>query len=110
VRLFDERIAQPDGISHAQPRLRSGDCFIWHNLDGPEGLRKDQHEATLETRVSRVRAQGARGLMLNDDGVRRLAVAVLQQSVADLQGPIPEFRRCAAAFMAQGFVRRECLL
>jgi hypothetical protein len=37
--------------------------------------------------------------MLNDDGVRRLAVAVLQQSVAELQGPIPEFRRCAAAFI-----------
>jgi hypothetical protein len=39
--------------------------------------------------------------MLDDDGVRRLAVAVLQQAVADLQGPIPEYRRSAAAFMAR---------
>jgi hypothetical protein len=39
--------------------------------------------------------------MLNDDGVRRLAIAVLQQAVTDLQGPIPEYRRCAAAFMAR---------
>jgi hypothetical protein len=42
---------------------------------------------------------------LNDHGVRRLAIAVLQQAVADLQGPIPEYRRSAAAFMA----RREDL-
>jgi len=39
--------------------------------------------------------------MLDDDGVRRLAVAVLQQAVLDLQGPIPEYRRSAAAFMAR---------
>ena len=39
--------------------------------------------------------------MLNDDGVRRLAIAVLQQTVTDLHGPIPEYRRCAAAFMAR---------
>jgi hypothetical protein len=37
--------------------------------------------------------------MLNDDGVRRLAIAVLQQTVTDLHGPIPEYRRSAAAFM-----------
>jgi hypothetical protein len=37
--------------------------------------------------------------MLHNDGIRRLAIAVLQQSVAELQGPIPEFRRCAAAFI-----------
>jgi hypothetical protein len=51
----------------------------------------------------RVRARGARcGLtpLLNDDGVRRLAIAVLQQAVADLQSAIPEYRRSAAAFMA----------
>jgi hypothetical protein len=39
--------------------------------------------------------------MLDDDGIRRLAVAVLQQAVADLQGPIPECRRSAVAFMAR---------
>jgi hypothetical protein len=39
--------------------------------------------------------------MLHDDGVRRLAIAVLQQAVTDLRGPIPEYRRCAAAFMAR---------
>ena len=37
--------------------------------------------------------------MLNDDGVRRLAIAVLQQAVADLQSPIPEHRRRAATFI-----------
>jgi hypothetical protein len=26
---------------------------------------------------------------------------VLQQAVTDLQGPIPDYRRCAAAFMAR---------
>ncbi len=39
--------------------------------------------------------------MLTDDGVRRLAVAVLQQAVADLRGPISEYRRSAAAFLAR---------
>jgi hypothetical protein len=39
--------------------------------------------------------------MLNDHGVRRLAVAVLQLAVADLQSAIPEYRRSAAAFMAR---------
>jgi hypothetical protein len=39
--------------------------------------------------------------MLNDHGVRRLAIAVLTQAVADLQGPIPEYRRSAATFMAR---------
>jgi hypothetical protein len=29
--------------------------------------------------------------MLDNDGVRRLAIAVLQQAVNDLQGPIPEY-------------------
>jgi hypothetical protein len=29
--------------------------------------------------------------MLDNDGVRRLAIAVLQQAVTDLQGPIPEY-------------------
>jgi formylglycine-generating enzyme required for sulfatase activity len=43
--------------------------------------------------------------VLNDDGVRRLAVAVLTQAVADLQGPIPEYRRSAAAFMARRVLR-----
>ena len=33
--------------------------------------------------------------------MRRLAVAVLQLAVAGLQGPIPEYRRSAAAFMAR---------
>jgi len=48
------------------------------------------------------RARAARSLTaLNDLGVRRLAIAVLQQAVADLQGPIPEYRRSAAAFMAR---------
>ena len=37
--------------------------------------------------------------MLNDDGVRRLVIAVLQQAVADLQSPIPEHRRRAATFI-----------
>ena len=39
--------------------------------------------------------------MLNDDGVRRLAIAVLQQAVADLRGPISEYRRSATTFMAR---------
>jgi hypothetical protein len=39
--------------------------------------------------------------MLNNYGVRRLAIAVLQQAVADLLGGIPEHRRSAAAFMAR---------
>jgi len=39
--------------------------------------------------------------VLDDHGVRRLAVAVLQLAVADLQGPIPEYRRSATAFMAR---------
>jgi hypothetical protein len=39
--------------------------------------------------------------MLNDHGVRRLAIAVLQQTVTDLQGPISGYRRSAAAFMAR---------
>jgi hypothetical protein len=39
--------------------------------------------------------------MLSDDGVRRLAIAVLQQAVADLQSPIPEYRRSAAAFIGR---------
>jgi len=38
---------------------------------------------------------------LNNHGVRRLAIAVLTQAVADLQGPIPEYRRSAEAFMAR---------
>jgi hypothetical protein len=33
--------------------------------------------------------------MLNDYGVRRLAIAVLQQAIADLQRAIPEYRRSA---------------
>jgi hypothetical protein len=41
--------------------------------------------------------------MLDDYGARRLALAVLQQAVADFQGPIPEYRRSAEAFM----LRRE---
>jgi hypothetical protein len=48
------------------------------------------------------RARGPRGLIaLDDDGVRRLAIAVLQQAVADLHCPIPDYRRSAAAFMAR---------
>jgi hypothetical protein len=39
--------------------------------------------------------------MLSDDGVRRLAIAVLQQAVADLRGPISGYRRSAAAFIAR---------
>jgi hypothetical protein len=39
--------------------------------------------------------------LLNDDGVRRLAIAVLQQAVADLRGPTSGYRRSAAAFMAR---------
>jgi hypothetical protein len=39
--------------------------------------------------------------MLGDHGVRRLAVAVLQQAVSDLQSAIPEYRRSAEAFMAR---------
>jgi hypothetical protein len=39
--------------------------------------------------------------MLSDNAVRRLAIAVLQQAVMDLRGPIPEYQRCAAAFMAR---------
>jgi len=39
--------------------------------------------------------------MLSDDGVRRLAIAVLQQTVADVHGSIPEDRRSAAAFIAR---------
>jgi len=46
--------------------------------------------------------------VLNEHGVRRLAVAVLQQAVADLQGPIPEYRRSAAAFMARREDFDEC--
>jgi hypothetical protein len=38
---------------------------------------------------------------LDDDGVRRLAIAVLQQAVADLHSAIPEYRRSAEAFMAR---------
>ena len=37
--------------------------------------------------------------MLNDHGVRRLAAAVLQQAIADLHSPIPEYRRSAVAFV-----------
>ena len=37
--------------------------------------------------------------MLSDDGVRRLALAVLQQAVADIHSPIPDSRRSAAAFI-----------
>ena len=37
--------------------------------------------------------------MLSDDGVRRLAVAVLQVAVSDLHSAIPEYRRSAAAFI-----------
>jgi hypothetical protein len=50
--------------------------------------------------------------MLNDDGVRRLAIAVLQQTVTGLHGPIPDYRRCAAAFMArrEDFDRFWCAL
>ena len=35
------------------------------------------------------------------DAARQLAIAVLQQAAADLRGPIPEYRRSAAAFMAR---------
>lgn len=55
-------------------------------------------------RQARVRARGPRcGLtpLLNDDGVRRLAIAVLQQAVAHLRGPISGYRRSAAAFMTR---------
>ena len=37
--------------------------------------------------------------VLNDDGVKRLAIAVLQQAIVDLQSAIPEHRRSAAAFI-----------
>jgi hypothetical protein len=61
--------------------------------------------ALLRVREQGVRTRRARRpcglIMLHDDGVRRLAIAVLQQAVMDLQGPIPEYRRCAAAFMAR---------
>jgi hypothetical protein len=57
---------------------------------------------SIPARIARVRARRPCGLtMLHNGGIRRLAIAVLQQSVAELQGPIPEFRRCAAAFMAR---------
>jgi hypothetical protein len=47
-----------------------------------------------------MRARRSRGLtVLNDDGVRRLAIAVLQQAVADLHSATPEYRRSAAAFI-----------
>jgi hypothetical protein len=39
--------------------------------------------------------------MLSDHGVRRLAIAVLQLTVTDLQSAIPEYRPSAAAFMAR---------
>ena len=39
--------------------------------------------------------------MLSDDGGRRLAIAVLQQAVADLQSPIPEYRRSAASYIGR---------
>lgn len=48
--------------------------------------------------------------MLSDDGVRRLAIAVLQLAVADLQSPIPEYRRSAAAFMAREDFDCWCVL
>ncbi len=49
-----------------------------------------------------MRAGRSRGLMmLNDHGVRRLAAAVVQQAIADLQSPIPEHRRSAAAFIGR---------
>ena len=50
-------------------------------------------------------APTARPDVLNDHGVRRLAIAVLQQAVADLHSPIPEHRSSAAAFIE----RREDL-
>jgi hypothetical protein len=44
----------------------------------------------------------ARGLVvLNDHGVRPLAIAVIEQAVADLQSAIPENRRSAAAFIGR---------
>ena len=46
-----------------------------------------------------LRTSRPRRVMLKDDGVRRLAAAVLQQAMADLQSPIPEYRRSAAAFI-----------
>ena len=61
--------------------------------------------ALLPVREPRLRTRRARrpcGLtVLNDHGVWVLAVAVLQQAVADLHSAIPEYRRSAAAFIAR---------
>jgi len=39
--------------------------------------------------------------LLNDDGVRRLAAAVLQQAISDLDGASKTDRQSAAAFIAR---------
>jgi hypothetical protein len=36
---------------------------------------------------------------LDDAGIKRLAIAVIREAVADLQSSIPEYRRSAAAFL-----------
>ena len=46
-------------------------------------------------------APAARPDVLNDDGVRRLAAAVLQQAISDLDGASKTNRRSAAAFIAR---------
>jgi hypothetical protein len=55
----------------------------------------------MPARIAPANAKSARSDDANDDGVRRLPITVLQQTVTDLRGPIPEYRRCAAAFMAR---------
>jgi hypothetical protein len=68
---------------------------MWLWQAGDRDLHSDRPASALR------RVCGGGAPVLTDDVVRRLAAAVLQQTVTDLQGPIPEYRRCAVAFMAR---------
>jgi hypothetical protein len=48
--------------------------------------------------------------MLNDDGIKRLAIAVLQQAIRDLVCTSESDRRSAAAFVAREDFDSWCVL
>ena len=64
-----------------------------------------------KSRVRILRTRPPRGLtVLNDDGVRRLAVAVLQQAISDLDSAADPDRRSAEAFIAREDFDYWCVL
>jgi hypothetical protein len=101
--LQDRLMLQPEPTRDAARRLFGINVYVSSQIALQPVLRMQQQK---------LRTRRAGGVMVNHEGARRLAIAVLQQAVADFQSPIPEYRQSAAAFMErpEDFDRFWCAL